>query len=59
MNTFIEEEAWAMARVALCKRLTEILQQAAKARKAIVDHDRYFSDNQVKMFEGPKSSVDV
>ncbi len=38
-KTFDDEAIRAMTRVALCNRLTAILEQAAEARKAIVDFD--------------------
>lgn len=49
-----DEVVRAATRVALCNRLDAFLEQAAKARKAIVDFDRTADDRQEEIFPRSK-----
>ena len=54
VKTLEDEVVRIATRVALCNRLDEILETAAKARKAIVDLDRSYQTGQEEIFPLPK-----
>ena len=55
--TFEDEVVRAATRVALCNRLDALLNEASKARKAIVDFDKPPNDQQRELFENPKPTL--